>query len=493
MDEDYRDHGNESPHRSIHWRHRPPRRAHDNTLSARVTRSVSGNPIEEHVTMRPILWTLRGILCLLLCLGGAATAQPPASAQPDGSIAAPYDDATDLAINERLRTILNELDGYDNVVVTVRAGVVTLTGETRDHSSMARLAQIVTRIDGVAAINNRLTTATGLKDRLLPSVDRFVTRAAQTLAFLPLFAVAFAALLAIYLLGRLAAALPIWARAAPNTFIGGIYRQAVRMVFLLTGLVVALDILDATALLGSILGAAGIIGLAIGFAVRDTVENFIASVMLSIRQPFRPFDLVEIEGDVGKVIRLTSRATILLSLDGNAIRVPNSTVFKSRIVNFSRNPERRFTFAIDIDPAADMASLRDHAQAKLAGLPFVLDDPACVVWIDEKDGCEVELRFAAWIDQTTTSFERARGEAFRILRAMVQEEGALPPPPVTGVYTIENPPPGMRRDPVATNDLAIASIADLTTTDSGALDRMAQAERDQADSKDLLGSSKPQE
>ena len=46
-----------------------------------------------------------------------------------------------------------------------------------------------------------------------------------------------------------------------------------------------------------------LLGLALGFAVRDTVENFIASVMLSIRQPFRPNDTVEINGDEGKVIR----------------------------------------------------------------------------------------------------------------------------------------------------------------------------------------------
>jgi small conductance mechanosensitive channel len=63
----------------------------------------------------------------------------------------------------------------------VESGVVTLTGETRDKDSLARLTQIVTRIDGVAAINNRLTTATGLEERLLPSVGRFVQRAAQML------------------------------------------------------------------------------------------------------------------------------------------------------------------------------------------------------------------------------------------------------------------------------------------------------------------------
>jgi len=223
------------------------------------------------------------------------------------------------------------------------------------------------------------------------------------------------------------------------------------------------------------------------------VENFIATVMLSIRQPFRPFDLVEIEGDVGKVIRLTSRATILLSLDGNRIRVPNATVFKSRIVNFTRNPERRFTFAIDIDPGADMAALRDRAQTQLAALPFVLADPACTVWIDEKNGNEIELCFAGWIDQTRTSFDRARGEAIRILRAMVQDEGALPPPPVSRVYQIADADEAMNRNRIAANDLRTDSIADLSTTDASALDRLARAERAETDARDLLARQSAQE
>jgi small-conductance mechanosensitive channel len=220
--------------------------------------------------------------------------------------------------------------------------------------------------------------------------------------------------------------------------------------------------------------------------VRDTVENFIASIMLSIRQAFRPFDLVEIEGDIDKVVRLTSRATILLSVDGNMIRVPNATVFKSRIVNYTRNSERRFTFSIDIDPTADMAGLRDRAQEKLAALPFVLKDPASAVWIDEKDGSHVELCFAAWIDQNETSFNRARGEAIRILRAMVQDERALRPPPISRVYAMDDREAAMNHTEIAAHDLTDDAIADLSITDSDALNRLAQTERENADARDLL-------
>lgn len=436
--------------------------------------------------MRQLFSTLWQSTFLLCCLAVPALAQPGAATEPEGAIALAHDERLDATIAARLGAMLAELDDYGDVEVAVKAGIVTLTGTTRDSGSLARLARLVARMEGVAAINNRVVTSSGLADRLLPSYERFLVRAQKTLAMLPLFTVAIAGLLAIYLLGRLVAALPVWPRVAPNAFIGNIYRQVLRLVFLLAGLVVALDVLDATALLGSILGAAGVIGLALGFAVRDTVENFIASIMLSIRQPFRPFDMVEIQGDVGKVVRLTSRATIMLSVDGNMIRVPNATVFKSRIVNFSRNPERRFAFAIDIDPTVDMGAVRDRAQERLAALPFVLQDPACAVWIDEKDGSDIELRFAAWIDQSRTNFDMARGEAIRLLRAMLQEEGALRPPPLSRVYQVTASDPAMAPNRAAPNDLTDASIGDLSTTDGAALERLARTELAEAETRDLL-------
>src|SRR3546814_6970546 len=75
--------------------------------------------------------------------------------------------------------------------------------------------------------------------------------------------------------------------------------------------------------------------------------------MLSLRQPFRANDHVVIEGHEGRVVRLTSRATILMTLEGNHLRIPNSTVFKAVILNYTRNPERRFDFELGIDANDD--------------------------------------------------------------------------------------------------------------------------------------------
>ena len=113
--------------------------------------------------------------------------------------------------------------------------------------------------------------------------------------------------------------------------------------------------------------------------------------MLSIRQPFRPNDTIEIGGDTGKVIRLTSRATILLSFDGNHIRIPNATVFKSRIVNFTRNDERRFSLTLGVAYGTDLAAALELALHTLNSLPFVLKSPAADVIIQDLGDSTVGL------------------------------------------------------------------------------------------------------
>ena len=147
------------------------------------------------------------------------------------------------------------------------------------------------------------------------------------------------------------------------------------------------------ALLGTLLWAAGIVGLAVGFAVRDTVENYIAGILLSIRQPLRPKDFVAIEGFEGLVISLTSRATILMEPAGNHIRIPNATVFKSNITKYSTNPQRRFLFKVGVDADSDLDKAQKIGSETVSGQAFVVDDPAADAWIDDLGDSNVVLVF----------------------------------------------------------------------------------------------------
>ena len=418
---------------------------------------------------------------LLLLLSIFLTVALPVSAQEaTGTITAENSAQQDAAIAIRIREILAELGNYGDVTVTVREGVVTLRGTTISAIDAVELDPLATRIEGVVAVRNQVTETTDIGQRLNPAIERFRDRIDQFIVFFPLALIAGLAFALVVFVGfALAKMRQPWERLAPNTFIAEIYRQLLRIAFVIFGIVIALDILNATALLSTILGAAGIIGLALGFAVRDTVENFIASVMLSFRQPFRPNDTVEINGDQGKVIRLTSRATILLSFDGNHIRIPNATVFKSRIINYSQNAERRFMFSITVERDADLQETRALVEKTVQDLPFVLAEPAAQTWIEALHPAGVELVITGWVDQNETSIVRAKGEALRQVKLAIQNAGIVIPDATQAIQltrTVET---------VSCDLQESTQVETVDASEDAALERIVEAERGLELSEDL--------
>lgn len=408
-------------------------------------------------------------------------AVPVSAQEANGTITTENSSQQDAAIAMRIREILGELGNYEDVTVIVNEGVVTLRGTTTSAIEVVELDQLATRIEGVVAVRNQVTETTDIAERLNPAIERFQSRIDQFVAFVPLALIAGAAFALVVFVGfTLARMRQPWERLAPNTFIAEIYRQLMRIVFVIFGIVIALDILNATALLSTILGAAGIIGLALGFAVRDTVENFIASVMLSFRQPFRPNDTVEINGDVGKVIRLTSRATILLSFDGNHIRIPNATVFKSRIINFSQNAERRFMFSVMVERDADLLETRTLVEKTVQDLPFVLTEPAAQTWIEALHPAGIELVITGWVDQNETSTVRGKGEALRQVKLAILSAGVVIPDATQAIQ--------LTRDAnTATQEVQESTEVEVVdASEDAALERIVDAEREDEISEDLL-------
>ena len=171
------------------------------------------------------------------------------------------------------------------------------------------------------------------------------------------------------------------------------------------------------------------IGIALGFAVRDTVDNYVSSLMLSLRQPFRANDHVVIEGHEGRVVRLTSRATVLMTLDGNHLRIPNAIVFKSVILNYTRNSQRRFFFDLGVDADDDPVDAMAVGLAAVNELKFVVDTPKATAIIQDVGDSNIVLRFFGWLDQQDTDFFKGRSLAiYAAAQALTGAGFALPEP-----------------------------------------------------------------
>lgn len=379
---------------------------------------------------------LAALLALLWAIPLAAQldlpteAEPTASPTPVQTIAATQDAGDDRRIAERIDGIFAELPAFAAVEVEVQEGVVSLAGTVPKPEDIARAEAIANRVAGVVTVENGLE-----RDLTLSADSAGITSLAERwsnfVRMLPLIAAALGVWLAIAFIGYLIAGLGrVWNRLAPNGFLAELVASAIRFGFTIIGLVIALDMIGATALLGAVLGGAGLIGIALGFAMRDTIENYVASLLLSLRQPFRANDWVQIDTYEGRVIRLTSRATVLMTLDGNHLRIPNGQVFKAVILNFTRNPQRRFHFDLGVDADDDARAARQLGRDTMAGLDFVLADPPPEARIIEVGDSNVVIRFLGWVDQRETDWWKAQSEAIPAVKTALEDAGFGLPEPI---------------------------------------------------------------
>ncbi len=377
------------------------------------------------------------IVAALLLLASQAFAIVPTLSSPTPSPEAPpqiieatQDSGEDERIAERIEGIFAELPTYSSVGVEVSEGVVTLSGSVQDAAAIERAANIAARVAGVVTVENRIERDLSVEENL-SVLGQTSEIAGNFVKAFPLILVALMAAILVGTLGYFIASFKgLWHRIAPNIFLAELIQSAIRFVFVVGGLVIALDMLGAGALMGAVLGGAGLIGIALGFAMRDTIENYIASLMLSIRQPFRPNDWVQIDQFEGRVIRLTSRATILMTLDGNHLRIPNSQVFKAVILNYTRNPQRRFDFVLGVDADDDPRVAMQVGTEALAALPFVLKEPEPLARIEDVGDSNVAVRYLGWVDQGEADWYKSRSLAIAAVKDALEEAGLTLPEPI---------------------------------------------------------------
>jgi len=444
-------------------------------------------------------------LLLVICLGIAGHPVPVSAA--DGVISTEAVAGSDERIAARLQDIYAEIDALSDVTVGVDAGVVELSGTVNGGVERERAAAIANRIDGVVAVEDTISVSNEVVPRLAGALNTGLDRLTAVASYLPLLAIALLIIAGCGMVARL-----IWSnkqlftRTVDNPFLGNLLRQISGFAVLMTGILTALELLDATAVVGAVLGAAGVAGLAIGFAFRDTIENYIAGILLSLRQPFSPHDYVAVEGHEGHVARLTNRATVLVTLDGNYVRIPNAKVFQGVLLNYSRNPLRRFAFQVGIGTDVDIAAAQDLARRTLGAMSAVLEEPEPLVMVAELGDSNVIIDVMAWVDQREVSFGKVRSEAIRQIKERFEEAGFDMPEPIyrlrlaadSSVVRVDdsvpkpapvNPaPPLPGRAPVRAVE---ADAADVSPDHHMA--EQVEQERRRVDSEDLLDDHAPQE
>ena len=337
----------------------------------------------------------------------------------------------DNEIRQRISGIFSEIDGLGAVEVNVAQGVVTLAGETANERKAQQAINLANRLTDVVTVDDHINRTLDVQDNVSTAYQGLRTRGQNLVKALPLLMVGFLLFGLVAWFGVwLSKRQKLWQRLTPNPFVAELLAQTIKVIFIILGLILALSLIGAETIIGTLLGGAGVIGIAIGFAVKDTIENYIASLMLSIRQPFQARDHVVINDREGIVVRLTSRATILMTLEGNQLRIPNADVFKGIILNYTQNPERRFTFELGVDANDDpLAAIKVGLDA-IQRLDFVLAEPKAIAIITHVGDSNIVLEFLIWVDQSKTDFGKARSIAIRETKHALENQGFSLPEPI---------------------------------------------------------------
>ncbi len=337
----------------------------------------------------------------------------------------------DNDIRERIKGIFSEIEGLQAIEVSVTQGVVSLTGETPNEKKAQQAINLTNRLTDVVTVEDKIERTLDVQDNVNTVYQGLKAQLKTLVKALPLLLVGIVMFGIVAWFGNwLSKRQKMWQRLTPNPFVAELLSQTIKVIFIIFGLILALSLVGAETVIGTLLGGAGVIGIAVGFAVKDTIENYIASLMLSIRQPFRARDQIVINDKEGIVVRLTSRATILMTLDGDQLRIPNAEVFKGTILNYTKNPERRFTFELGVDANDDpLAAIKVGLDA-ICQLSFVLEEPKAIAVIANVGDSNIILEFQVWVNQSETDYYKARSIAIRETKHALENEGFSLPEPI---------------------------------------------------------------
>lgn len=375
---------------------------------------------------------LLGMVGVLLAPGGLL-AQDPGGDQP-GLLEAPgtvdiEPAADDGAIAGRLTRILEATGWFEGARVRVDEGVVFLSGTADSEAHRDWAGQLALSTQGVVAAVNQVEVAQRSPWDLSDTWVELRDIAASAVRFLPRLLISGVLLILTWWLAMWSIRVTrrVLERRIDSLLLRQVVSRAMAVPVFVFGLYLVLKLSGLTGLAFTVLGGTGLVGLIIGFAFRDIAENFLASILISSQHPFAIGDLIEVEGHKGFVQRVNTRSTLIMTLEGNHVQIPNSAVYKGTIVNYTANPRLRSRFTVGIGYSDSIKLAQETALRVLQDHPAVVTEPEPLVLVDSLGAATVNLSVLYWIDASRYSQAKVLSAVIRLTKRAFDEAGISMP------------------------------------------------------------------
>nr|WP_318710554.1 mechanosensitive ion channel family protein [uncultured Treponema sp.] len=172
--------------------------------------------------------------------------------------------------------------------------------------------------------------------------------------------------------------------------------------------------------LKAIWGAAGVAGLAIGFAAQTSVSNLISGIFVLSEKAMKVGDFIQVGDVFGTVDSVGLLSVRVHTLDNQMVRIPNSSVINSNLVNFNHYDIRRFVFDMPISYDSNMEKALEVANSIPGKCPVVLQNPAPCVYFDGF-GDAINIKIAVWFN--CSDLINAKNQMYAAIVNTCREQG----------------------------------------------------------------------
>ena len=194
--------------------------------------------------------------------------------------------------------------------------------------------------------------------------------------------------------------------------LGGFVKWAV----LVLGFLLSATIVVPTLNPGDLIAGLGVSSIAIGFAFKDILQNWLAGLLILLRQPFNINDQIEINGYEGTVERIETRATIIRTYDGQNVVMPNSDIYTNAVLVKTAHAKRRSQYDVGIGYGDDIDTACEVIRTALADIADVERSPAPEAFAWDLAASWVTIRIRWWTDSRRADVVRVQAQVIRAVK-----------------------------------------------------------------------------
>ena len=219
-------------------------------------------------------------------------------------------------------------------------------------------------------------------------------------------------------------------RKSGNQAVAGVMASFISVLFIITGIFIALAILGLNQTVTSLLAGAGILGLILGLALQDTLSSAIAGVVMTMRKSYKVGDFVDTNNFLGTIVEINLRNTTIRQTNGVDAKIPNKLVLSNPLINYSLTGERRVDIDLNVSYTEDLNKVETIIRSAFQNVNYN-SDKILEIYFTEFAPSSINVLIRFWIKKfRQVDFLQAKSEAVKAIKSTFDQNGISMPYPV---------------------------------------------------------------